>query len=209
MRRAAVVLAAILMAADLAAQSRGFVSGGHSTSTSRMVSPAVVASWMSHDSLADGSSTSLLVLWRGTPGWFSKGRPGQRSGGSSGGSEGSGARAYQYFTEGGLTFTLEFDHDKHTVTVLNETFSLKDVNVLLVDFVDSATGPAIVGWRFVEPGPPAPPAVPGAASDPIAGVIRRSQELQDYLRCDLTLPDPAMNAMTAMVCGLMRPAAPR
>ena len=78
-----------------------------------------------------------------------------------------------------------------------------------MDFVDSTTGPAIVGWRWVEPGPPAPPVVQGAASDPIAGVIRRSQELQDYLRCDVSLPDPAMNAMTTMVCGLMRPAPAR
>jgi hypothetical protein len=46
--------------------------------------------------------------------------------------------------------------------------------------------------------------VEGGASDPIAGVIMRSPELYDYLRCDLRVPDPLMNAMMPMICGLMR-----
>jgi hypothetical protein len=92
---------------------------------------------------------------------------------------------------------------------LNREFSLKDTNVVLVDFVDAPGGPAIVGSRWIEPGPPAPPVMPGAAPDPVAGVIRRSPELFDYLRCDLSLSDPLMNTMVAMVCGLMRPPASR
>jgi hypothetical protein len=198
---AAVVIVAA--AVDLAAQGRGFVTGGAGSNTDRLVSPAVVASWMSFDSYADGSKTTLLVLWRGTPGWFSKGRGG--AGGSSGGAGGSGWRAFQSFSRGGLTFTMEFDHDLHTVKILNETLSLKEVNVVLVDFVDSRGGPAIVGWRWIDPGPPAPPIVPEGAPDPIAGVIRRSDELFDYLRCDLGVPDPTMKAMMTFVCGLMRP----
>lgn len=195
-----------VISADVAAQGRGFISGGGGSSTDRPASAAVVASWMSYDSYADGSKTTLLVLWRGTPGWFSKGGTG---GGSSGGGSGSGSTAFQSFSRGGLTFTMEFDHEKHTVKILNETFSLKEVNVVLVDFVDSSGGASIVGWRWIEPGPPAPPLVPGAVADPIAGVIRRSQELQEYLRCDLSLSDPVMNAMVSMVCGLMRTDASR
>ena len=52
--------------------------------------------------------------------------------------------------------------------------------------------------------PPAPPVVEGGGSDPIAGVIRRSPELYEYLRCDLKVPDSLMNAMMPMICGLMR-----
>jgi hypothetical protein len=100
---------------------------------------------------------------------------------------------------------MEYDHEHHTVKILNETFSLKEVNVVLVDFVGSQAGPAIVGWRWIEPGSPAPPIVPDAAPDPIAGVIRRSDELFDYLRCDLNVGDPIMNAMTTFVCGRMKP----
>jgi hypothetical protein len=72
---------------------------------------------MSHESFADGSKTTLLVLWRGKPGWFSKGRGGSGGasgvgGSSGGGSGGSGSYSYQYFSEGGLTFMMEFDYDK-------------------------------------------------------------------------------------------------
>lgn len=60
----------VVFMSDLSAQARGAVRGGGGMSTSRVVSPVVVASWMSHENDADGSATSLLVLWRGTPGWF-------------------------------------------------------------------------------------------------------------------------------------------
>ena len=103
---------------------------------------------------------------------------------------------------------MEYDYDKRIVKMLDREISLKDTNVVLVDFVDGP-GPAVVGSHWIEPGPPAPPAVPGAAPDPIAGVIRRSPELFDYLRCDLGMPDTAMSAMITMVCGLMRPPASR
>jgi hypothetical protein len=201
----AIVLAACTVTVDLPAQRRGSATGGSRMSTDRVVSAAVVASWMSFDSDADGGKTTLLVLWRGAPGWFSKGE-GAAGGGSSGSTGGSGSRAFQSFYRGGLTFTMEYDDEQQTVKILNETFSLNEVDVLLVDFVGSQAGPAIVGWRWIEPGPPAPPIVPDAAPDPIAGVIRRSDELFDYLRCDLNVADPLMNAMTTLVCGLMRPA---
>jgi hypothetical protein len=191
-----------------AAPQRSTFSGGGGMSTSRIASPAVVASWTSHENVADGSMTTLLVLWRGAPGWFAKGGRGGSGGGSGAGSGQSGLYAYQYISQGGLTFMLEFDYSKGTVRILNEVLSLKDVNVVLVDFVDSGGGAAIVGWRWIEPGPPAPPIVPGAAPDPVAGVIRRSPELFDYLRCDLRVPDAAMNAMVSIVCGLMRPPSP-
>jgi len=117
------------------------------------------------------------------------------------GGGGGGSYAYQYVYEGGLTFMMEFDYDKSIVKMLNQEISLKETNVVLVDFVDSANGPAIVGYRWVEPAPPDPP----AAVDPIASVVRRTPELFDYLRCDLTLPDPVMKAFMPIICGQMRP----
>jgi hypothetical protein len=199
----ALVFAGLIMCRSSAlAQPRQFIAGGRGSSTSRIASPVVVASWHEHDSYADGSTTTLLVLWRGTPGWFT-GRDTSR--GSSGGGGGSGfSRSYEYMTYAGRTFTMEFDDDRKIVKLLNQEISLKDTNVVLADFVDSTGGPTIVGYRWVEPGPPAPPLVEGAASDPIAGMIMRSPELYDYLRCDLRVPDPLMNAMMPMICGLMR-----
>ena len=188
---------------DVSAQSRGFVNGGGGSSGSRVASPTVVASWVSHDNYANGSHTTLLVLWRGTPGWFaSKGGRGGGSGGGSGSGAGqSGSYAYEYVYEGGLTFMMEFDYDKSVVKILNQQISLKETNVVLVDFVDSANGPVIAGYRWVDPAPPDPP----AAVDPIASVVKRTPELFDYLRCDVSLPDPVLNAYMPIICGQMRP----
>ena len=208
MKLVALALAVGLGAADVSAQGRGFARGGGGSSTSRFVSPAVVASWMSHESYADGSATTLLVLWRGTPGWFAKGGRGGASGGAGGWSGGTagggGPYNYQSFSEGGLTFKMEFDFDKKIVKILNQEISLKATNVVLVDHVDSTTGPAIVDYRWIDPGPPAPPIVPGGVADPIAGIISRSPELFEYLQCDLTLPDPVMRVFMPIVCGQMR-----
>ena len=190
-------------AVDLRAQARGFTRGGGGMSTSRVASPAVVASWVSHHNDADGSTTTLLVLWRGSPGWFSKGsRSGSGAGGGSGsGFGGSASYAYEYVSQGGLTFMMEFDYDKRIVKILDQEISLKETNVVLVDFVDSASGPTIVAYRWVDPAPPEPP----SPSDPIAATIKRTPELFEYLRCDLTLSDPAMTAMMSIICGQMRP----
>lgn len=109
--------------------------------------------------------------------------------------------AYEYLSQGGLTFMMAFDYDKRIVKILNQEISLKETNVVLVDFVDSTTGPAIVGYRWIDPAPPAqPPPV-----DAIAATIKRTPELFEYLRCDLVLSDPLMNAMMPIICGQMRP----
>jgi hypothetical protein len=191
-----------------AQQGRGFVSGGGGMSTARVTSPTVVVSWNSYTAAADGSRITFLVLWRGTPGWFSRGGGRSSGGASGGGSSGSASYSYQYFSEGGRTFTLEYDYDKRIVKMLDREISLKDTNVVLVDFVDSANGPTIVGERWIEPGPPAPPVVPGAEPDPIAGIISRSPELFEYLRCGERMPDlgtPGVSQMLAFLCARMRP----
>jgi hypothetical protein len=195
----ALALAALAATVELSAQARGFVRGGAGMSTSRVVSPTVVASWVSRENYADGNTTTLLVLWRGTPGWFRKG--GRSGSGGGGGSGQSGSDAYQYVSEGGLTFVMKFDYDTRVAKILNQEISLTETNVLLVDFVDSTNGPTIVGSQWVDPAPPEP----SSPSDPIAAVVRRTPELFEYLRCDLTLSDPLMNAMMPIICGQMRP----
>jgi hypothetical protein len=187
-------------------QARQFISGGRGSSMSKIASPVVVASWREREGYADGDTTTLLVLWRGTPGWFMAGGRGTSSGSSGGGGGGGSGFSYshEYMTYGGHTFDIEFNDEKKTVRLLNQEISLKDTNVVLVDFVDSTGGPTIVGYRWVAPGSPAPPVVDGAFADPVAGVIMRSPELYEYLRCDLKVDDPLMNAMMPMVCWLMR-----
>jgi hypothetical protein len=113
----------------------------------------------------------------------------------------SGSYAYEYLSQGGLTFTMEFDYDKGIVKILNREISLNEINVVLVDFVDSTNGPTIVGYRWVDPAPPEQP----SPVDPIAAVVKRTPELFEYLRCDLSLPYPLTRAMMPIICGQMRP----
>lgn len=188
--------ATLIAAADRPAQTHETAS--HGTSTSRVASPTVVASWASHENDLNGSATTLLVLWRGTPGWFTKGE--HNAGGTSQSGSG-GDSSFQYVTQGGLTFAIELDYQKKIAKILNQEIALTATNVVLVDFVDSPNGPTIVGSRWVEPAPSGQM----SARDPIAAMVRRSSELFDYLRCDLSVPDPAMQAMLAMVCAQMRP----
>jgi hypothetical protein len=96
---------------------------------------------------------------------------------------------------------MEFDYDKRIVKILNQEISLKETNVVLVDFVDSTNGPTIVGYRWVDPAPPEQP----SPVDPIAAVVKRTPELFEYLRCDLSLPYPLTRAMMPIICGQMRP----
>ncbi|HET9832861.1 MAG TPA: hypothetical protein VFP91_14150 [Vicinamibacterales bacterium] len=170
-----------------------------SSSTSRFVSPTVVASWTSRTRGTD--TDTLLVLWRGSPGWFAKTGV---SGGSSGGSVLGHSQETQYFHAGGREFTMEFIDDRRVVKILNQEILLTTFNVVLVDGVDSTAGPVIVERRWVEPGAPLPPIVAGAASDPVAGVISRSPALIEYLQCGVPLRDPQMNVVVDFVCRRMR-----
>ena len=181
---AAALIAVSLEAVALSAQGRSGRGGGSSSSPSRVISPAVVASWVSHSNYADGRMTTLLVLWRGTPGWFAS-RP-ARSGGSGGSSSHWGSASsneYVSFTEGGRTFTMEFDYQHNIVKMLSQEVSLDANNVVLVDFVDSPTGPVIVGYRWVDPVVATPP-----AGDPVAAIIKQAPDLFDYLRAISACP---------------------
>jgi hypothetical protein len=196
---------AALLCFAAAILSTGFIQtrGGGVSGTSRIVSPSVVASWRFRQNYADGRTTTLLVLWRGTPGWHSKGGPGGGSGGGGGSGSGrSGSYSYEYVTQGGLTFMMEFDDDHNVVKLLGQEIALADTNVVLVDFVDSPGGGTIVDRRWIDPAPSAQPAPP----DPIAAVIKRTPYLYDYLQCGVSVPNPGMmNQLLTLICAQMRP----
>ncbi len=197
-------------AAPATAQSASGMRGGGGSGTDRPLSPAVLASWMWHHNYANDSKTSLLVLWRGSPGWMLK--PGPNGGGGGSSSSGGGSVGFQSFRAGGLSFSMEYDYDRVVVKLLNQELSLREVNVILVDGVDTAA-PSIVRTLWVEP----PAANPSPSDNPIGAIISRQPDLFEYLRCDLKLsdtpPDPsmdprilqAMDAMMTIVCNQMRP----
>jgi hypothetical protein len=203
-------LLAILLATHTtaAAQARpqpsrpaGGATGGGSNSTVRFISPVVVASWMRHWRASDGDTRSLLVLWRGTPGWFAK-RPAAGRGGSSS-AGGGGSTGWQTFSEGGLSFELAYDFDRNVVTLLKQDVSLVESNVVLVDLVDSTGGAQIADRLWVETPAEQQPQLP----DPIFAIVKSSPRLYEYVGCDVPMPDAIayVAGVMAMYCAQMRP----
>jgi hypothetical protein len=191
----ALLVAVVMSTGPARAQMRG----GPSRSTDRVVSPTVVASFITHTEYSVGRFT-LLVLWRGSEGWFMRGG-GHSGGGSGGGGGNSGeSRGSQYFSYGGVSFTLEFNWTAATVKLLDREISLRETNLILVDNVDTPSGLTIVDQRRIDV-----PIELDDQVDSIRALIGRSPELFAYLQCDKQLPDAFQQAMIAIVCNQMRP----
>ena len=160
--------------------------GPTQSSGERVLSPAVVGAWFTHSDAPGSHTLDLLVLWRGLPGWYM--RDGPR--GSSGG--GGSGRSHLTLKYGGLFLQVLFDGPARIAEIEDRKIPLNDDNVLLVDDVDSASGPKVVKTLRVDPD----------LSDPHRAeiVIRRSPELVAYLRCDIKLPDPQRQAMMDVIC---------
>jgi hypothetical protein len=90
---------------------------------------------------------------------------------------------------------IELDYGRQIARTLDRDISLADTNVVLVDQVDSASGPTIVRVARVDPILP-------ASGDPALTILRR--ELREFLQCDLTVADPVMQALMTIVCGQLR-----
>ena len=165
-------------------------------SSDRPVSPTVVASW-----LVRGDKLSVLVLWRGTPGWFWR-----VDGGHGGGGGSTGQRGFQQIRYGESTFQIDYDFGKETATIAGRDVSLREVNVVMVDFVDSASGPTVVDTRYIDPRVP-------AGFDAGLTFIGREPSLYPFLQCDLSLPaspgviaqvQQMQQALITMMCNQLR-----
>lgn len=172
-----------------------------STSLDRPISATVVGSWMTR-----GDQLTLLVLWRGTPGWFWRGDE-----------HGSGAfrrgdREDQQVRYGNYTLRVDFDFQRGTATITDRVLSLRETNVVMIDFVDSVGGPAIVETRHVKPTVPATVDA-GARFDAGLVVVAREPDLFAFLQCELSLPpssepEPILamkREMIATTCDRLRP----
>src|SRR6185295_3623608 len=73
-----------------------------STSGDAIMSPAVVVSWTASPATPP-TKLDLMVLWRGTPGWF------LQSSGHGGGARGGGQRVDQRLHYGNVDMTVSFD----------------------------------------------------------------------------------------------------
>jgi hypothetical protein len=197
--RCAIAVSLILLACS-ASMGRAQPRGGGTARGSGVVSPAVVATWSTRSEPSGGWALDLLVLWRGTPGWFmAGGGSGSSGGGASPPSAGHGQRGteVQHISFGGLSLELRFDPGTSTAQIQDEVISLQDANVILVDEVDSAKGLRIAGTVRVDP------QLPGSPGE-IEAIVRRSPELFSFLRCDTRLPDPQAQQMIDLRCARMR-----
>jgi hypothetical protein len=172
---------------------------GGTSSGDRPVSPAVVASWIARlSSPQRTASLEILVLWRGTPGWFRRGPGGGMSYGGGGGTR-EVQTIVQRSSHGGIVLELEFTTEGPTrsLRLQGRDVPLDGGNVVLVDDVDSPQGPTVIGTRFVDP-------AMTEAHNP-AEVLRRSPEIVSFLRCDTQLPDPVMQMAMGILCAQVTP----
>jgi hypothetical protein len=154
----------------------------------RIASPTVVATYGTHDGGDGMSILDLLVLWRGSPGWFTQGNGNSAGGGAHGGY--GYWYSYRWATYGNVTLMVEYDSARNTAKIRGREISLRDTNVVLMDGVDTAN-PTLVGTRRIAS------QLSGTGDPADARLMTRSPELLDFLRCDLTLPDAAIQAMMA------------
>ena len=181
---------------------------GTQSNTGQVVSSVVLASYVARVWGDDTRTLQMLVLWRGNPGWFARVA---ESGGSGGGDE---RRYHSTIRRGDLQLQAEFDTETRlvtisqaplvalspstttqTATIKSTQINLGDRNVILVDDVDDAKGPQIVGAVRIDPTLP-----PGRRPLPIDEILRRSPEIVSFLRCDTRMPEPLLQQMVDIVC---------
>ncbi len=155
-------------------------TGGGNT----MISPTVFASWVTERVGNDPEELRLLVLWRGTPGWFFVG--GGRIGLSSGR-----PRAHRIIEYGNTRLTLDYGADD-TVAINGHEVHLGADNVVYVDDVDAPGGARVVRTSRV------PSKMPGSAGQ-IGLAIRDVPEVVGYLKCEARAPDPQRQMMIEQI----------
>ena len=158
--------------------------GGGSNSGTAPVSPSVMATELGSVDAAGRGTLQLLILWRGTPGWFMRGGGGSSSGGGGSMAPGSSMIFSHWVSQGGVNLTVRFDPAIRKVWIQDREIALDDANVVLVDGVDSPAGAQVVRTFRIDPEYQATPRGPVPAQT----FIRRSPELIEFLQCDTTLP---------------------
>jgi hypothetical protein len=179
-------LAAILMLVALGPAMAQVRSSG--ATVDRVLSPRVVANWLSHPDESGAMQLDLLVLWRGSPGWFAvaEGGAGERGGG---GMESQAVRSLR-LRYGDIDLGLEFRPETRVVVFLGEELVLGEANVVLVDAVD--TSPHVIETTQVGS------TIPDAGR--IELLLRRSPELVEYLDCEARVADPSLQEQMEFLC---------
>lgn len=211
-RGALILLLAVTIFGAVDAQRGGGSFAGSGSGGSRPISPAVVSAFWSHDGDDHVPVLEFLVLFRGSPGWFIASGPGTNGFNFAG--SGAHSMSHAFATSGNVTVSIDGDSSMatkkltvmaHLVTILDRQIAPEEVNVVLVDGVDSDR--PIVETRAIET------RLLGEG-DALARMIRRSADLFSFLQCDTPLPDAVPGAsyiqlrifrVIPMACAEMRP----
>jgi hypothetical protein len=139
------------------------------------ISPTVFATWLTERIGNDPEQLRLLILWRGTPGWYFV--PGGRIGGTS-----SAAGTHDTIEFGDIRLTWDYGAGD-AVTINGRDVHLGTDNVVYVDDVDAQAGARVVRTSRI------PSQMPGSAGQ-IGLAIRDVPDLVTYLQCDARASDP-------------------
>ena len=185
----------VLLATTAAAQaplsgqlpvSRSFSSRGGT----QTVSAVAKATYMARAENNGVYLLDLLVIWRGTPGWFAT-----SDGGSGGGSTGGTNVNNVTLSYGDVNLQLSLTYEPRTLTIQGMPVPLGTDNVVLVDGVDSAKGPSVVRTLRVDPAMNAE-----RGPEMVYQVLKRSPEIIDFVKCGTALPDAQLQVSVDTIC---------
>jgi hypothetical protein len=148
---------------------------------SRPLSASVVGTFLSQ-----GNNIELLVLWRGTPGWFAAPERNQSSGT---------ANSYRLHLQyGAVPLDMTYDRSRHVASIGSSEIALANGrNVILVDGIgtDKLTTTVL--------------AVDLTSASTVGTVLGRSPEVVAFLRCDAVVSDQAERRVNQLVCDDLKP----
>jgi hypothetical protein len=160
------------------------------SSGTRVISPVALVTWVASYANDGMQLLDLIVLWRGSPGWFARGSGSGTSGG------GSAASFHSTIRYGGLNLQLEFEPKARVALIQGARIQLQDDNVIFVDDVDGTGGPTVIGTLRVDRELP----LADSGYPRIETVLGRSPEIVSFLRCDARLPDERSQAVIDSIC---------
>lgn len=192
---AILIVATFAMSVGDVQSRRGVTSRG-----SGELSASVVATWTAHSDEPSGTQElDLLILWRGSPGWFVR----------SSGTEMLDDPRLTENRDGVIlttvlhrilfddhTLELQFDPRSRIARVQDDVIQIRAANVILLDEVDGAGGVQVLAAVTVNP--------QFAESIGIVDLVRRSPQLVEFLRCDSKMSDSDRQQILDRVCAYMR-----
>jgi hypothetical protein len=159
------------------------------------LSASVKATWTAEGPPNGPWTLSLLVLWRGSPGWWLD--PGAAASMASDHPRGQPLSVMHSVALNDRTWEMRLDPRTRTFQLQKQRVDIGNTNIVFIDGIDTAEGPRIVGGLALDLQFTDTPVSPF--------FIKQSPELFAFLQCDKPLPEPERQPMVERLCAEMRP----